>query len=99
MVAQDNEETLPTDKRADRYPVNISYGRCEMTFEYYFIERNGLWQERLAEVAELGFEQASPIARMIYECERGNINQHASEDLKWISAQIAMLEDMMEGVK
>lgn len=64
------------------------------TFEYYFIERNGLWSERLREVKDKGFEGASPIARLIYECERDNINQHASEDLKAISAKLQMLEDM-----
>ena len=40
-----------------------------------------------------GFENASPIARLIYECERDNINQHASEDLKHISATLAMISD------
>jgi len=69
------------------------------TFEYYFIERNGLWSERLQEVKELGFEGASPIARLIYECERDNINQHASEDLKAISAKLQMLEDLQEAMK
>ena len=62
-------------------------------FNYYFIECNGLWSERLQEVKDKGFEKASPIARLIYECERGNINQHASEDLKHISATLAMLSD------
>lgn len=61
-------------------------------FEYYFIECNGLWSERLAEVNKVGFEKASPIARLIYECERGAIDQHASEDLKMISAFIALHE-------
>lgn len=62
-------------------------------FNYYFIECNGLWAERLQEVKDKGFENASPIARLIYECERDNINQHASEDLKHISATLAMLSD------
>ena len=61
-------------------------------FNYYFIECNGLWAERLQEIKDKGFENASPIARLIYECECGNINQHASEDLKYISAILAMNE-------
>jgi hypothetical protein len=63
-------------------------------FNYYFIECNGLWSERLQEVKDKGFENASPIARLIYECESGNINQHASEDLKCISATLAMLDEL-----
>ena len=63
-------------------------------FHYYFIECNGLWSERLQEVKNKGFEKASPIARLIYECERGNINQHAAEDLKCISATLAMLDEL-----
>ena len=62
------------------------------TFNYHFIECNGLWAERLQEVKDKGFENASPIARLIYECEIGNINQHASEDLKHISAMLVMNE-------
>jgi hypothetical protein len=63
-------------------------------FNYYFIECNGLWSERLQEVKDKGFEKASPIARLIYECERDNINQHAAEDLKHISATLAMLDEL-----
>lgn len=62
------------------------------TFDYYFIDKNGLWNERLAEVDEVGFENASPIARLIYMCEVGQIDQHASEDLKAISARLAEME-------
>ena len=63
-------------------------------FHYYFFECNGLWVERLQEVKDKGFEKASPIARLIYECERGNINQHAAEDLKYISATLAVLNEL-----
>lgn len=62
------------------------------TFEYFYVDRNGLWKERVQEVKEKGFLRASPIARLIYECEVGDIDQHASEDLKIISAVIATCE-------
>ncbi len=54
-----------------------------------YMKRNGLWTERIAEVNEKGFSTASSIARLIYSCETGNgIDQHAAEDLKYVSALI-----------
>ena len=64
-------------------------------FKYYFMERNGLWIDRLAEYAELGGE-ASSIAKLIHACEIGDgIDQHASEDLKAVSAFIAAQADVI----
>ena len=61
-----------------------------MDFNYFYMERNGLWQERLDEVKQVGFNNASSIARLIYSCETGHgIDQHAAEDLKVISSLIA----------
>lgn len=75
---------------------NDCTGREEGTemssFEHYFIERNGLWSEHLQAVKESGFDDASPLARLIYSCEIGDIDQHASEDLKAVSATIATLQ-------
>ena len=54
-----------------------------------YMKRNGLWTEIIAEVNEKGFSTASSIARLIYSCETGNgIDQHAAEDLKYVSALI-----------
>lgn len=62
-------------------------------FDYYFMERNGLWSERLAEYEEKGGE-ASSIAILIHACEIGDgIDQHASEHLKAVSAYIAAQAD------
>jgi hypothetical protein len=68
------------------------------TFDDYFMQQNGNWQQHLDEVKEVGFEKASSIARLVYECEIGNINQHASEDLKWISAKLSALRDEIEAL-
>ena len=69
-----------------------------MDFNYFYMERNGLWQERLDEVKAVGFEKASSIARLIYSCEVGNgIDQHASEDLKVISSLIAAAGEYENG--
>jgi hypothetical protein len=62
-------------------------------FEHYFIARNGLWDECLQDVKKNGFDKSSPLGRLIYSCEIGDINQHASEDLKAISATLATLRD------
>jgi len=63
-------------------------------FEKYYMKQNGLWNERIKEAKEKGFDNASPIARLIYSCEIGEINQHASEDLKMISAALAVGYDL-----
>lgn len=65
-------------------------------FEKYWMQENGLWQKRLQEVVDEGFENASPIARLIYSCEIGQIDQHASEDLKAVSAFIETAYDLLE---
>lgn len=55
-------------------------------FTYYFEDRNGLWKERLDEWDAKG-KSSSSIARLIHACEIGDgIDQHASEDLKAVSA-------------
>jgi hypothetical protein len=65
----------------------------EQLFEYYFMKRNGLWQERLDEYEELGGE-ASSIAKLIHACEIGDgIDQHASEDLKAVSSFMMVQAD------
>lgn len=68
------------------------------------MKRNGLWTERIAEVNKKGFSTASSIARLIYSCETGNgIDQHAAEDLKYVSAlietQAAELLKLREEIK
>lgn len=50
------------------------------------------WKDYVNEVREKGFENASPLARLIWTCEVGHIDQHASIDLKNIAEQIAELE-------
>ena len=61
-------------------------------FNYYFIQRNGLWKEKLKEYEQLGSKDCSAIAKLIHACEIGEIDQHASEDLKAVSSVIAALE-------
>lgn len=53
---------------------------------------NDTWKELCLEVTRLGFGGASPIARLVYSCEIGDINQHASEDLKEIIESTARLQ-------
>lgn len=68
-------------------------------FDYYFMERNGLWSERLAEYEEKGGE-ASSIAILIHACEIGDgIDQHASEHLKAVSAYIAAQTEELEAAQ
>jgi hypothetical protein len=65
-------------------------------YQYYFMDRNGLWSERCQEVVEKGLKNASPIARLIYSCETGQgIDQHASEDLKAVSAALQAAADAL----
>jgi hypothetical protein len=66
-------------------------------FNYYFMDINGLWKEYLQEIARDGFENSSSMARMIYSCETGNgIDQHVSEDLKAVSAELAELREIKQ---
>lgn len=60
-------------------------------YNYYLINRNGLWKERCKEAKNK--KNPSAIARLIYACEIGNIDQHLSEDLKEISAELAAMAE------
>jgi len=42
------------------------------------------WKDYVEQVNQQGFEQASPLARLIWSCEVGQIDQHASRDLIFI---------------
>ena len=68
-------------------------------FHHYFMERNGLWKERVEEVDEKGFKSASSIARLVYSCEIGVIDQHASEDLKAVSAFLMVQADRIAALE
>jgi hypothetical protein len=57
------------------------------------------WQDYVNEVKEKGFEQSSPIARLIWSCEVGHIDQHASDDLIKIMGQIEALNVAVELLK
>ncbi len=50
------------------------------------------WKDYVNEVREKGFENASPLARLVWSCEVGHIDQHASTDLIKIIDRIAELE-------
>lgn len=65
----------------------------------YWIEQNGLWEQRLKDVRENGFDNASPIARLVYACQIGQIDQHTSEDLKAISAFIQASYETIENLR
>ena len=66
-------------------------------YEYFLIDRNGLWKEHVESVKNNGAANVSPLSRLIYACEVGDgIDQHASEDLKAVSAELAALREMAE---
>jgi hypothetical protein len=46
------------------------------------------WKDYVNEVKEKGFDNASPLARLIWSCEVGRIDQHASADLNLIADAI-----------
>lgn len=51
------------------------------------------WKDYVQEVKDKGFENASPLARLIWSCDTGNgVDQHASEDLKEIMYLLAAKE-------
>ena len=39
------------------------------------------WKDYYEEVKEKGFSKASPLARLVWSCDVGDIDQHAGEDL------------------
>lgn len=54
------------------------------------------WNDGIKEVKELGFDKASPLARLIWSCETGNgIDQHAADD---IYALIETINGMAETI-
>ncbi len=57
------------------------------------------WKDYVAEVKENGFDKASPIARLIWSCEVGQINQHASLDLMEIAEELAVMRAAVEAAK
>lgn len=66
-------------------------------YEYFLIDRNGLWKEHVESVKNNGAANVSPLSRLIYACEVGDgIDQHASEDLKAVSAELAALRERAE---
>jgi len=51
------------------------------------------WQEYCREVRDKGFDNASPMARLVWSCETGRgIDQHASTDLLEIMDELAALQ-------
>jgi len=66
-------------------------------YKYFLIDRNGLWKEHVESVKNNGAAKVSPLSRLIYACEVGDgIDQHASEDLKAVSAELAALRERAE---
>lgn len=50
------------------------------------------WEDYVNEVRTKGFDKASPLARLIWSCEVGQIDQHASVDLMAIAETIEALK-------
>ena len=54
------------------------------------------WQDYVNEVETKGFGKASPIARLIWSCEVGKIDQHASPDLDVIAEIIEAARGLVD---
>jgi hypothetical protein len=58
------------------------------------------WKSLCDEVEKLGFENATPLARLVWSCEVGRgVNQHCAPDLQYIIERLNLLEAAWEEKK
>jgi hypothetical protein len=57
------------------------------------------WKQNVDDVRENGFAKAAPLSRLVWSCEVGQINQHASDDLKAIMDEIESLRRRVEAAE
>jgi hypothetical protein len=57
------------------------------------------WKDYVNEVKEKGFDNASPVARLIWSCDVGRVDQHAGPDLDEISRDLELFEIVKKSIK
>ena len=69
-------------------------------FEHYFMNKDGLWKERLEEVEDKGYWEASAIAQLIFSCDHEDgIEPRFSENLKAVSSFMQAQTDIIQAYK
>jgi hypothetical protein len=57
------------------------------------------WSDYVKEVQAKGFGNASPVARLVWSCDVGQIDQHASPDLDEVSRELALFEIVKKSIR
>src|SRR3990167_6862987 len=55
-----------------------------------------IWNDYIQDVKLNGFDEAAPLARLIWSCEVGHIDQHASKELMKIAAELSELAELKD---